>query len=82
MKSITCKELIDFLDDYVEARLTNAQRLEFEHHLEVCPSCVRFVQSYRETIRLSKGAYSDAEASIPTDVPHELVKAILMARQR
>lgn len=73
MSYITCKELIDFLDDYVADDLEPSRRIEFERHLRVCPSCRAYLASYRETIRLTRGVW----AADPTTLPPELMTAIL-----
>lgn len=72
MSYITCKELIDFLDDYVAGELPAARQHELERHLSVCPSCVEYVKSYRDTIQLARGAYPD-----PAEIPPELLAALL-----
>lgn len=72
MSYITCKELIDFLDDYVADDLPPARRHEFERHLKVCPSCVAYVTSYRDTIQMARHAYPD-----PADIPPELLTTLL-----
>ena len=74
MSHVTCRELIDFLDDYVAGELPPEQAALFERHLAVCPSCVAYLASYRETIRLARGA---AEPPAVEDVPPELLTAIL-----
>lgn len=79
---MTCRELVDFLMDYLGGELAEAQRLEFERHLTACPWCVAYVKSYQETIRIGKAALQRSDDSVPADVPDELVKAILAARKR
>lgn len=76
---ITCRELIDFLMSYVDGELPPEQRAEFDRHLDACAACRRYLDSYRQTIRLAKGLKQDAPA--PPDVPEELVQAILAARR-
>jgi anti-sigma factor RsiW len=73
MNYITCKQLIDFIVDYVSGELPPAERHEFERHLAVCPPCVAYLSTYRETIRLGRDSMSDG-ADAP---PKELVEAIL-----
>ena len=68
----TCRELIDFLDDYVEHRLPMARRLMFQAHLAGCRDCRAYLDSYRRTIALAR--QSGAE---PAPVPEDLVRAIL-----
>ena len=51
---IRCRELIEFLMDYVSGELPGGQREEFEKHLRVCPSCVAYVKTYQEAVALGK----------------------------
>jgi anti-sigma factor RsiW len=78
---MTCKELIDFLGDYLEGDLPPAERREFECHLVDCAACVEYVRSYEETIRLGRGALKPGDEGTSDDVPPELIAAILAARR-
>jgi len=69
---IVCREVIAFLDDYVAEALPPPRRSEFDHHLTVCPSCVAYLATYRETIVLARGSAVEIE-----DVPPEVITAIL-----
>jgi anti-sigma factor RsiW len=51
---ITCQQLISTLDDYVGDEMTAEERAEVERHLELCDSCVAYLDSYRRTIELEK----------------------------
>jgi predicted anti-sigma-YlaC factor YlaD len=73
---ITCRELAEFLDDYVAGALAAERRAVFEEHLVVCPDCRNFLGSYRRTI----GMVKCAGEAVPRDVPAELVRAVLAAR--
>jgi anti-sigma factor RsiW len=73
---MTCRELIEFLLEYLEGGLTPAERAVFDEHLAECPSCVDYLGMYEDTIRLSKGAF----AAPPEKPPEDLVRAILAAR--
>lgn len=79
---MTCRELADFLDDYLSGELLAGVRAEFEHHLELCPNCRRYLAGYKKAIHLGKRAFEDDAARVPADVPEDLVQAILTARQR
>ena len=73
---MNCSELITrFLADYVEGTLPPDTLADFEHHLDVCASCVGYLRTYRETI-----AMAAATGTAPWDdvagVPEELVQAI------
>jgi anti-sigma factor RsiW len=75
-KYITCQELIAFLGDYIAGELPPAMQLEFERHLAVCSSCVAYIASYRETIRLARAAANAPQLRVE-DAPEDLVRAIL-----
>lgn len=84
---LTCRELADFLMDYVDGELAGDVRERFEHHLTLCPNCVRYVSAYRKTADLSRKAYEtlEADADRPArdaGAPEELIEAILAARAR
>lgn len=74
---ITCRQLIDFIVDYVDGVLDERSREDFERHLNVCRSCQAYLASYRETMNLAKIAVTDEPLD---DVPEDLVQAILMRR--
>jgi anti-sigma factor RsiW len=77
---ITCRELIEFLDDYIANDMDAARRRIADEHLAVCPACVSYVDSYRKTIEMGRTALTDPSAPAPADVPPELVRAILASR--
>lgn len=79
---LTCKQLIDFLDGYVDGDLSPDERAEFDRHLALCPPCVAYLDGYRETVRLGRSALASGEDAAPEDVPEALVTAILAARAR
>ena len=75
---MTCRELTDFLDDYLAGELHPDERRRFDTHLADCPSCREYLRGYRDAIRLSKEALADEEAPMPP----ELVRAITASRRR
>jgi anti-sigma factor RsiW len=79
---MTCRDFIEFLLEYSSGELSPEQRREFDAHLAECPWCVAYLRTYERTIRLGKAAFAEPEASVPADVPEELVRAILAARGR
>lgn len=74
---ITCRQLIDFIVDYIDGALDETSRHELERHLAVCPSCQAYLETYRETMTLTRIAITDEPLQ---DVPEELVKTILARR--
>ena len=79
---MTCRQLIEFLDRYVEDTVSEDERREFDRHLAVCPACVAYVHGYRATIELARAALAGPEGAVPHSVPEELVSAVLAARRR
>jgi anti-sigma factor RsiW len=75
---MTCREALDFLMAYCDGDLPTAERSLFDEHLAECPSCVAYLHSYRETVRLGK-ALGALDAATPP-IPAELIQAILAAR--
>lgn len=77
---INCREFEDFILAYLEGDLPDKQRFVFELHLKVCRECRDYLAAYKRTIEISKRAFEDEEAGVPDEVPEDLVKAILAAR--
>jgi anti-sigma factor RsiW len=80
-RKLTCRELIEFLMDYLDDALGADERESFAAHLAVCPDCVRYVDDYRSTVRAGRSAFADPDAPTPDAVPESLVAAILAARR-
>jgi anti-sigma factor RsiW len=78
--TITCRELIDFLLDYLDGELADGVRRVFEAHLAECPPCRDYLASYRVTIRLA--ADCAAHEGDAEEMPEDLVRAVLAARPR
>jgi anti-sigma factor RsiW len=79
---MTCREVADFLEDYVSGTLAADIRAQFDRHLSVCPNCRAYLATYRATIELGRRAFAIPDADAQTEVPAELVSAILNAVRR
>ncbi|MFQ5416333.1 MAG: anti-sigma factor family protein [Myxococcota bacterium] len=79
---MNCREFVDFLMDYLEGELPKGQRETFDSHMEACPSCVLYLDTYQKTIRLGRSLCDDPDGPPPPDAPERLVAAILAARAR
>jgi anti-sigma factor RsiW len=77
---MTCRELVDFLLQYLDGELPAARRAAFERHLSACRDCRAYLATYADTIRLGKAACADPGGAMPAGVPEELVRAVLAAR--
>ena len=78
---MTCREVTEFLMEYLSEELPPNQLAAFDEHLGECPECVAYLKSYQETVKLGKEAFMNADQQVPDDVPDELVRAILAARR-
>jgi anti-sigma factor RsiW len=69
--AVTCKRLIlEYLVEYEDGSMPEAERLELEAHLHHCPPCVVFLKTYRatgRTLRMLK----------PRDIPKNLADAVI-----
>jgi len=51
---INCRELIEFLIDFVSDELPPEHRAHVEQHLQRCAPCVAYLETYRMTIKLTR----------------------------
>ena len=79
---MTCREFADFIGDHLSGELAAGVRSAFEHHLQLCLNCQKYLAGYEETVKLGTRAFDNDDAALPADVPDELVKAILDAQNR
>ena len=77
---VTCEEVITFLLDYLAKELTDEEEREFERHLALCPSCVAYLRTYREAVRLGRAAFEGESGERPPELGAELTRAILRLR--
>ena len=50
---MTCRDMVQFLMDYLSEELPDDTRTVFELHVNACPDCVTYLATYRETIVLA-----------------------------
>ena len=74
---MNCREFTEFLNDYFDGDLADAERDVFDAHLAECPDCRAYLETYRYTVRLSRVALT---GPAPADLPEDLIAAILAAR--
>ena len=78
---MTCRELADFISDYLAGELPAEIRAPFEYHLSRCPNCVKYIASLKSTIELSRRAFEQSTVDPPLPMPEDLVTAIRAARR-
>lgn len=76
---ITCRQLIDFIADYIDGALDEVALSDFERHLANCRSCRAYLETYRQTTRLARLLLDHHEIGDEKveDVPEELIQTIL-----
>ena len=75
---LTCRELIDFLGAYLDGELAPEPRAAFDAHLSRLPRLRRLP---RRLPRDDPPRQAGLRSGRPSDVPSELVDAILAARR-
>jgi predicted anti-sigma-YlaC factor YlaD len=76
-QDLTCRDLIEFLADYVEESLPAMQRIAFNEHLAICSDCRAYLDSYRKTIMLARKV---GQIESAPELPPSLIRAIRAAR--
>lgn len=78
---MNCQEFTDFLMTFLDGELEGERRRIFVRHLDECPPCVDYLETYRRTVELERTLCEHPDDPVPSDVPEELVTAILVARR-
>lgn len=79
-RMITCKEFEDFVLSYLDGDLTDRQRSVFELHMRFCRECREYLAAYQHAMELGRAVLPSPNEPVPDDVPEDLIKAILSAR--
>jgi anti-sigma factor RsiW len=77
---LTCREIADFLLEYLSGELDATVQVAFAGHLARCPHCVAYLESYRATVRLARSLGRPLPDAAPEPVPEDLIAAVLAAR--
>lgn len=77
--TLTCREFITFLDDYVDGRLPEERQIVFETHLSRCAQCVDYLDSYRLTVAMTTDI--GRKEQVAEEAPPDFVNAILAAKR-
>jgi len=75
---VTCREVIDVLDDYVDGTMPPDVAAELERHLADCAPCRAYLATYRKTRELTAAA---GRAEMPEEM-QERLRRFLIARLR
>jgi anti-sigma factor RsiW len=50
---LVCQQAVELVTDYLEGRLSHADRRRYETHLAGCPHCTEYLAQLRATIALT-----------------------------
>ena len=78
---MTCRQVEEFIIDYLEDELPKRQRTVFELHLMLCPECRDYLAAYRVTMELAKHVDTSEPSPLADRMPDDLIRAIRAARQ-
>jgi anti-sigma factor RsiW len=71
-RELTCREVVEIVNDYLEGAMAPADRARFELHLDDCPHCVTYLEQIRTTVGLVGRL---REEGLAPEVRDELVRA-------
>ena len=74
---VACRQIAELLGDYLEGTLPKHTKELLEWHIDGCPPCVAFLNTYRGTVNATR-ALGDVE--IPPELRKRLL-AVLRTRQ-
>lgn len=77
---MTCREVAEFLMDYLDGALPAESIGTFERHLAICRECRDYLSSYQQTIAASRASHVQDETPCNEQLPKDLIKAILASR--
>lgn len=77
---LTCREVAEFLHDWVAGELPPERARSFEDHVHICEECEVYLDGYKKTVALGREALTAADDPAESAVPERLVDAILAAR--
>ena len=50
----TCKQITDLVFDYLNDKLSPNVKRDFQQHLQICPDCVNFLDTYKKTVSVTR----------------------------
>lgn len=74
---LTCREIVEVVNDYLGDAMSTEDRASFEQHLHACPWCLTYLDQMRQTVTL---AGKLTEASLPPEL-EQGVRALFRARR-
>lgn len=57
---LSCRELVELVNDYLEGGMSDGERGRFEAHLDECPGCLVYLDQMRATVAATGRLAQDA----------------------
>lgn len=80
LRALTCRDVVEFLDLFIEGGLPSTHAENFRRHTEGCGPCREYLESYRQTLRLA-ALCGESDAPVADRFPDHLLREILRARR-
>jgi anti-sigma factor RsiW len=70
-ETMSCKEFVELVTDYLEGRMPPAEAERFDAHIELCPPCLRYLDQMRSTLEaLGRIPEDSISAAARTELLH------------
>lgn len=66
----TCKQMTDLVFNYLNDKLSPHVKRDFQQHLQICPDCVNFLNTYKKTVSVTRSVRPD---EIPPTVRNNIL---------
>lgn len=67
---LRCRDIVELLEDYLDGTLDPETASALEAHLADCQDCTAFINTYRGTVRSSRGL---SERQLPRELRERLI---------
>jgi anti-sigma factor RsiW len=71
---MNCRRCVELLIDYVSGEMSESERGILKQHLDRCPPCLVYMQTYEATIRLTREL--PREAPMPPELEQRLLAVL------
>ena len=58
-KIATCEDEIALIGDYLSSELSPPLLIAFQSHLEICPDCAAFLETYKKTVEATRALLTE-----------------------
>lgn len=77
---LTCRQVEQFLMDYLERQVSLWTWCKFRFHLLMCSDCRQYLQDYRNAVALGRRIFDNPDDEAEGKVPEQILAAILKVR--